>query len=203
MMQSDRQAWIERVARGGFAAKALLYAIVGVLAFQAAIGSGGRMTGTKGALREITRQPFGKFLLVVIAVGLVGYAAWRIIEGVADPERKGSTAKGLALRASYVVRGLAHFMLAVQALRIASAHGSGGQDGAAAKQATSRAIHVPHGEWLVILAGVGVACFEAFAALGDGSYGRIVLAVVAAGMVAYGVYEVIQARYRRIDTHTD
>lgn len=39
---------------------------------------------------------------------------------------------------------------------------------------------------------------EAFAALERGPYGRAVLLVVALGMVAYGAYVAIQARYRHI-----
>ncbi len=260
---------IEILARVGFASKALLYVVVGVLAVRAAAGMGGQMTGTKGALREIVDHPFGKALLIVMGVGLLGYAVWRVIQGFADPERKGRDAKGLAVRGSYVVRGILHALLAVQAFRIASAHGSGSsaaQDGAAARQASSQAMQLPFGTWLVILGGMSVACFglyqmyrawesklskqldfprlrheagdwavpvsrfgiaargvvfvmigvllvsagrhhnasqaggigEAFAALERAPYGRTVLLVVALGMVAYGAYVAIQARYRHI-----
>ena len=257
---------IARLARVGFASKALLYMVVGVLAVRAAVGIGGKMTGTKGALREIVDHPFGKVLLIVMGVGLLGYAVWRVIEGIADPERKGTDAKGLAVRGSYVVRGVLHALLAVQAFRVASRQGGSGQDGAAARQASSQAMHLPFGDWLVILGGMGVACFglyqvyraweskldkqldfprlrreagewavlvsrfgiaargvvfvmigvllvtagrqhnasqaggigEAFAALERAPYGRTVLLVVALGMVAYGAYVAIQARYRHI-----
>ena len=257
---------IESLARVGFASKALLYMVVGVLAARGAAGMGGKMTGTKGALREIVDHPFGKVLLIVMGVGLLGYAVWRVIEGFADPERKGTDAKGLALRGSYVVRGILHALLAVQAFRIASRHGGGGQDGAAAQQASSQAMQLPFGDWLVILGGLGVAGFgfyqvyraweskldkqldfprlrreagdwavlvsrfgiaargvvfvmigtllvsagrhhnasqaggigEAFTALERAPYGRTVLLVVALGMVAYGAYVAIQARYRHI-----
>ncbi len=40
---------------------------------------------------------------------------------------------------------------------------------------------------------------DALAALGDGASGTVVLAVVAAGLVAYGAYEAVQARYRHIN----
>ena len=150
---------LEGLARVGFASKALLYMVVGVLAVKAAAGMGGAMTGTKGALRELADQPFGKALLVVMGAGLLGYAAWRVIEGIADPEQKGSDAKGLAVRGSYVMRGVLHALLAVQAFRSASAHGGAGQDGAAARQASSQAMHLPFGNWLVILGGIGVVCF--------------------------------------------
>ena len=259
---------IETLARVGFASKAMLYIVVGVLAARAAAGMGGKMTGTKGALREIVDHPFGKTLLIVMGVGLLGYAVWRVIQGFADPERKGTDAKGLALRGSYVGRGVVHGYLAVQAFRIASERGGGSRDGAAAKQASSQAMHLPYGEWLVMLGGAGVACFglyqlyrawaskldkqldfprlrreagewavpvsrfgiaargvvftmigtllvaagrhhdpsraggigEAFAALEHAPYGRAVLLVVALGMVAYGAYVAIQARYRHIVT---
>ena len=41
--------WIERLARVGFVAKAVLYGIIGILAAQAALGQGGRTTDTSGA----------------------------------------------------------------------------------------------------------------------------------------------------------
>lgn len=260
--------WIERTARVGFAAKALLYMIVGVLALQGARGAGGRNTGTRGALSEIIGKPFGKALLVVMAMGLVGYAVWRVVEGIADPGRKGSNAKGLALRTSIVIRGLAHGALAVQALRVAFSQTSRTDDGANARAATSRAMDMPFGEWMVMLAGAGIAAYGAYqiyrawqsklskqldfgalhaetgrwaipvsrfgiaargvvfamvgvlfvhagwdananeaggvgaalSALGTGTYGRVILAIVAVGMIAYGAYEAIQSRYRRIDT---
>ena len=57
---------LERLARLGYASKALIYAIVGGLAIAAAANRGGRVTDTSGALRVISRQPFGQLLLVVL-----------------------------------------------------------------------------------------------------------------------------------------
>jgi len=269
-MASAAAPWIEMVARIGFAAKALLYAIVGGLALQAALGAGGKTTGTKGALREVFDKPFGKVVLLIIAVGLIGYAIWRVVEGAADPEGKGSDAKGLALRGSFIVRGIAHAILAMQAIKLITSNGAaGGEDGAAAEEATSRAMSLPYGEWVVMLLGVSIACFglyqlyrgvqsrlgkqlnfarlraeagewaivvsrfgiaargvvftmigvlmikagqdhnasesggigDALGALANGANGRVILAVAAAGLVAYGAFEVIQARYRHIEAN--
>ena len=241
--------------------------IVGVLAFQAARGVGGKNTGTRGALDEIIGKPYGQALLVFMAIGLLGYAAWRVVEGIKDPARKGSDAKGLALRGSFIIRGLAHGALAVQASRVAMRQVTAGDDGKNARDATSKAMEMPLGDWLVILAGAGIAAYglyqlyraatsklskqldfgalhaetgrwaipvcrfgiaargvvftmvgilfmragrdanaaetggigAALSALGNGSFGRPILAAVAIGMIAYGVYEAIQSRYRRID----
>jgi len=70
---------IERLARVGFLVKGLLYIVIGALALQVATRAGGRVTGTRGALVTVLRQPFGHTLVLVVALGLVGYAAWRIL----------------------------------------------------------------------------------------------------------------------------
>ena len=64
---------------------------------------------------------FGSFAiggLVVAAIGLFGYAAWRIVQGVLDPERDGRGWKGIAMRVGFVARGVMHAALGWQALRL-------------------------------------------------------------------------------------
>jgi len=70
-------ALLERLARLGYVSKAVIYAIVGVLAILTAVNRGGRVTDTSGALRVVLTQPFGRMLLAVLAVGLCGSAPWR------------------------------------------------------------------------------------------------------------------------------
>ena len=82
--------WVERLARLGFAAKGIVYALVGLLAAQTAFGTGGKRTDTQGALQTISNQPFGRILLSFVAIGLLGYALWRLIEAAADPDHKGN-----------------------------------------------------------------------------------------------------------------
>lgn len=67
--------WVAPLARLGYASKGILYLVVGVLAGKAALGAG-RVTDTKGALRNLHAQPFGQVLLLVLALGLAGYAIW-------------------------------------------------------------------------------------------------------------------------------
>ena len=68
---------LEFLARMGFLVKGALYMIIGTLALQAAIGFGGKLTGTNGALITVLLQPFGRVMLLIAAVGLFGYAMWR------------------------------------------------------------------------------------------------------------------------------
>ena len=115
----ETAAWIERIARLGYAAKALLYGTIAVLAGRVALGLGGRTTDTGGAMRAIAGAPFGRTLLSLCALGLVGYAVWRVIAAVADSERRGSELKGLTLRSSFLVRAIFHLVLAWSAVRVA------------------------------------------------------------------------------------
>jgi Domain of Unknown Function (DUF1206) len=73
---------LELLARTGFLVKGLLYIVIGALAFAAATGIGGRVTGTRGALLTILAQPFGRTLLLVAITGLLGYALWRVLQGL-------------------------------------------------------------------------------------------------------------------------
>jgi hypothetical protein len=115
----ETAAWIERLARLGYAAKALLYATIAVLSGKAALGLGGGTTDTGGAMRAIAGAPFGRTMLALSALGLVGYSVWRMIAAIADTERRGWGIKGLSLRASFFVRALFHLVLAWSAVRVA------------------------------------------------------------------------------------
>src|SRR3712207_1208744 len=94
----DPRAWVESAARAGFAAQALVYGTIGVLAAMYALGIGGRTTDTKGAIAELGSGSLGGVLLVLMALGFGGYAIWRVVQAVADTERKGSDLKGIAVR---------------------------------------------------------------------------------------------------------
>lgn len=59
--------------------------------------------GSRGALETVLTAPFGKILLAVIALGLIGYAIWRTIQAVKDADHPGNDTKGLAIRADLMV----------------------------------------------------------------------------------------------------
>ena len=74
--ESKPLGWL---ARAGLVARGLVYLIIGVLALKLALGDGGKATNQQGALRTIADRPFGETLLVLVAIGLGGYALWRLI----------------------------------------------------------------------------------------------------------------------------
>ncbi|HJK91390.1 MAG TPA: DUF1206 domain-containing protein [Polyangiaceae bacterium LLY-WYZ-15_(1-7)] len=119
-------AWVEGLARAGYATKGVVYALIGGLALQAAIGRGGHVGGSRDAVREIGSQPFGKALLMLTAIGLFGYALWRFIQAALDPERKGTDATGLMQRTGYAASGAVHAMLGVTAVQLILGASGGG-----------------------------------------------------------------------------
>jgi Domain of Unknown Function (DUF1206) len=257
--RSDGFEWL---ARSGFVARGLIYAIIGILAVTLALGAGGDTASQQGALKAVAHQPFGEVLLILVAIGLGGYALWRLIHAVLGhgPESTDSTFDRVAAGAS----GLVYAGLCAAAVEILLDSGGGGSENA--PKAAAGVLGWPGGTWLVALAGVvlvGVGVYQgyrgiskdflddakteemsagvrawiewigtfghlarmvvfglvgvflikaaidfdpnkavgldgALAKLAHHSYGPFLLGVVAAGLIAFGVYSLSDARYRRI-----
>jgi len=162
--------WMEKLGRIGYATRGIIYLILGVLAAQAAIGAGGPPEGTEAALGAIVSQPFGQILLVLVGVGLVGYALWRGIEASFDPGDQGGEErkKQLAHRVSAGISAVSYGALAVVAFGLAL--GTGGGGGNSTRDWTAQVLAQPFGQWLVGLAGLAVVggglafLYEAFKA---------------------------------------
>jgi hypothetical protein len=259
--------FVEKFARFGYAAKGVVYVIVGALAAMAAFGAGGETTGSRGALDTIAAQPFGRVLLGVVAFGLLGYACWQFIRAVEDPENEGSDRKGIAKRIGFFISGVVHLSLVFAAVQTLRGSGGSGDDDAGARGWTAELMSYPAGQWLVAAVGLGIALYGlhqlyrafkakldkmlalggldpavarwvryvsrfgmaargvvfaiiggflvtaavqedaseargvagALRALEQQPYGPWLLGIVALGLIAYGVYEFVKARYRQID----
>ena len=159
---------METLARFGYVAKGFVYAAIGVLALLAAFTTGGKTTGTNGALHAIAKQPFGQILLALIAVGLVGYAIWRLIEAFNDPDNKGTDAKGIFSRLGYALSGLAYLGVAFNAALLAFGSNSGSSGGSSSKQDwTATVMQQPFGRWLVGIGGalvIGIGFYRIYQA---------------------------------------
>jgi hypothetical protein len=159
--------WVEKLARFGYAAKGIVYAIVGVLAVQAALGTGGKTTDTKGALGAIASQPFGKFLLALVTFGLIGYVVWLLVQTIKDPEHKGNDAKGLARRLGYGITCFIYAGLTLSAMRLLMGSGGGASSSSSAQDWTARLLSQPFGQWLVGIGGafiIGLGFYELYKA---------------------------------------
>lgn len=158
----EAKPWIERAARVGYAAKGIVYLLVGGLAAAAALGIGGETTDTNGALMTLLSQPFGQGMLAVLGLGLLGYAFWRLVQAIFDVENKGADLKGLALRGYYLTSSLIHGGLALATGQMIFDGGESGASSSAASQA-AQVMEKPFGRWLVAIVGltiVGAAFYQ-------------------------------------------
>lgn len=151
--------WVESLARAGYAAKGVLYVTIGALALMLAVGEGGRTAGSKDALAALGEQPFGQILLVVMAVGLAGYALWNAVQGTIDPEGEARSSEHPGLkRAGFITNAVIHVGLVVYAVQLAI--GQPTQRGGEAQSLSARLMNwEPLGVWLVALLGAIVVGF--------------------------------------------
>jgi hypothetical protein len=103
--------WMTLLARLGYASKGVVYLIFGWLAVLLAIGNGGKTTDQRGALQIIYEQPFGKLLLALVVIGLLGFAIWCFLQAWFDTEGKGSDIKGIIGRLGYAIKRVQQLQL--------------------------------------------------------------------------------------------
>jgi hypothetical protein len=138
------RSWIEVLARAGYAARGVVYVVIGFLAVLAAFGRS-ETPDTKGALEALMAQPFGTVLVWLIALGLVAFALWRVVQALRDTDDHGSGGKGLAIRAGLLLGALSYLAVAALAASMVTTMKlrEGGGD--------------PSGGWLAAINGAGLA----------------------------------------------
>jgi hypothetical protein len=136
------------------ATRGLLYLVVGLLTAQIALGHTDERADRHGAFQAVARQPLGRLLIAVVAVGMAGYAVWQLLLALVDPGDKGSDASGLAKRAGCVGRAAIYAGGVATALPLALGHG--GESGSKEQDWTARALDLPLGRWLVGAAGLAI-----------------------------------------------
>lgn len=152
---------VKGIARAGYVSKGFIYGAVGLLALQTALGSGHRVEGKEGALKAILAQPFGQIMLGVLMLGFLGYALWRVIQGIYNTDQEDQDLKGWSKRLVSLIIGAAYGGLAFATLRVLRHQIQGSEDSTRAWTATL--MSQPFGIWLVGLAGsivIGIGLYH-------------------------------------------
>ena len=157
----------EVLSRAGFVARGLVYGLIGLLAFEVAVSDTGKLTDQQGAIRTVADQPLGGLLLVLLAIGLGGYAIWRLFRAALGhgPEASDSTLDRIGGLGSGVVYG----GLCIVAIEVLTGSSSGGPS-SKPDQTTAGVFEWPAGRWLVGLAGVvmlGVGAYQLVKGVGQ------------------------------------
>ncbi|PRY64011.1 uncharacterized protein DUF1206 [Vreelandella songnenensis] len=152
----DHRDAITLFARMGYAARGVVYLLIGGLAALAAFGEGGQTEGSRGALERVLTAPFGKIILAVIALGLLGYAMWRTIQALKDADHHGNDAKGLAIRAGLMVSAVTHTLLAFYAASLIFRLGGSSGESNGSQGTVSWLLQQPFGRWIVGAVGLAI-----------------------------------------------
>jgi Domain of Unknown Function (DUF1206) len=183
---------LEWLARAGLLARGVVYGIIGILALKLAVGSGGKATTQRGALMTLAHEPFGQVLLIATAVGLAGYALWRLVRaGIGHGTEQ--TDSGFT-RVAGVASGVAYAALAVTAVKILTgASSSGGSN--SPKKTTAGVLGWTGGTVIIGVVGavlIGVALFQGYKGVSkrflDDSKTREMSRAVKRGFTAIGVF---------------
>jgi hypothetical protein len=152
--------WVKTLGQVGVAAIGVVYLLLAWIALQVAFGSSDQSADNSGALKEIAEKPFGKGLLAVMAVGLLFYAIWQLIEAVIGYAEKDQNEK-IFKRVSAAAKAVFGLALAAQSLKLALG-GGGGNSGNKQQDWTGKLLELPAGRVLVVLVGLGVIGFSGY-----------------------------------------
>lgn len=156
-------------AQAGFVAKGIVWAVVALIAIEVARGDRRKAQDEEGAIQELANQPFGELLLIVLAVGLAGYALWRARVALLGPPGE-SGASAAAERVGSVVLALSYAALCFYVVRFLTESGGGGGGATSGNpdSVTKSLLDESYGVALVIGIGavlLGVAAYEAYKAI--------------------------------------
>lgn len=164
-VRADGSDWKDTLGRVGLVGRGVVYAVVGLLALQLALGRPDQQASTNGAFAWIATRPFGKFLLIALTLSLFALAAWRFLDAAVGDPVDGDEPTD---RLRFLAKGAVYLALAIGALSVTianwggSSDGSGGGDGESQRKATAVVLDWPMGQWIVAGVGLGVIGYSLF-----------------------------------------
>ena len=159
----EARSWVRTVGRIGIASRGVIYLLLAYLAFDIARhGSAPTQTSSTGALQELEARAGGKLLLVVLAIGLGCYAAWRLFDAVTG-------ANGAMRRVASLAVGIIYGVLCVRAVELLAGHSTSGGASSNPEPWVAKIMGWPGGTVAIEAAGGG-------------------LVVAGAGLAAWGLF---------------
>ncbi len=155
--EAEQSDWLDHAVRVGLVAYGLVHLLIGWLAVQLALGDREGEASAKGALSELSQQPFGGTLVWAVAIGMLLLVVWRLIEA-AFGHREERDATRLRKRLGSVLKAAIYGALGLTALNVAI--GSGGSGGGS-QGMTAKLMGLPGGQWIVVAVGLAVVGYAA------------------------------------------
>jgi Domain of Unknown Function (DUF1206) len=129
--RAENKRSFRRLARLGLGARAVIYVLLSYFAADIALTRTAPANASgSGAIAEVGRQPGGRFLLGVLAVGLAGYALWRLVQAVGPQDRERG-AEAVGKRVGLGAVAVVYVGLCARAVSSMTSLGAGGGGGGA------------------------------------------------------------------------
>lgn len=134
----------------------VVHILVGYIALQIAWGGGGQdqEASQKGALAELSGQPFGAVLLWIVVIGLFALTIWQGIEAIWGHRDRPAGMKRIRKQLGSGGRAVSYAVIAIAA--VSTLLGSGGSGGSSEESLSARLMSNPLGRLLVIAIGITI-----------------------------------------------
>jgi hypothetical protein len=149
--RTANSGWLETVTRVGFIGYGLFHLAIAWLAIQIAISRAPSHADQVGAFQLLEKQPAGKILLIVIAVGLAAMALWQLLAAAVGPSY-GSAKSRTTERLTSVARVIVYGFLLYTCIKVIT--GTAQSSSSTQQKATAGALAHPAGQWLVAIVGL-------------------------------------------------
>lgn len=149
------------LGRAGMACYGLVHVIIAYLAVRVAFGDS-EQADQKGAVQEIGSGAFGAVVLWVLAIGLLAYGGWQLMQAAIGFRWVTKKGKRTRRRIAAVVKAVFGVSLAIYAMRLVTGSGDSGSGDQQQQEFTAKLLSLPAGQILVgiaaaIVIGVGVS----------------------------------------------
>lgn len=132
----------------------MLYGLMGLLIINDLIRDQPIVSGSDGVLTALGARPLGSIMLTLLALGLLGYVLWRIIQATLDPGHNGDlTPRQVLQRCGYAASGLAYLGIARTAGQLALDLAVDFDD--TLEDVASVLFEVEIGPWVLLALGIG------------------------------------------------
>jgi hypothetical protein len=152
--RAARSRYLGLLARAGFAARGVLYVIIGCIAIGIAFGHSHGQADSAGAVRLVSATPIGLIALWLLAAGFIGLALWRLAEAAYGGPGPGEHKPGsrLAALGKAVVYGVLAFTIVKYAIGAGAPKSSNQQS----TDLTASLLHHPGGQAVVVVVGIAL-----------------------------------------------
>jgi len=144
------------LGRAGMVCYGLVHIIVAYLALRVAFGDSGQQADQKGAVQEVGSSSFGAVMLWVLTIGLVAYGLWQLMMAAVGFQWVHKQGKRTRRRIGAVVKAVIGIALGLYAGRLVTGSDTGGSGNQGQQEFTAKLLALPAGRVLVAIVAAGV-----------------------------------------------